>query len=59
MGVQPKTEQFLISARPDLIDARENWLKSLKNTRRLATNTLEAYERDTTAIFPVPDWPSG
>ncbi|HMF68586.1 MAG TPA: site-specific integrase, partial [Phyllobacterium sp.] len=51
MGVQPQTELFLVSARPDLIDARENWLKSLKNTRRLAANTLEAYERDTRQFF--------
>ena len=51
MGVQPQTEQFLVSARADLIDARENWLKSLKNTRRLAANTLEAYERDTRQFF--------
>jgi integrase/recombinase XerC len=51
MGVQPQTEQFLVSARADLIDARENWLKSLKNTRRLAVNTLEAYERDTRQFF--------
>ena len=51
MGAQPQTEEFLVSARADLIDARENWLKSLKNTRRLAANTLEAYERDTRQFF--------
>jgi integrase/recombinase XerC len=51
MGVRPQTEQFLVSAKADLIDARENWLKSLKNTRRLAVNTLEAYERDTRQFF--------
>ncbi|MBA8877950.1 tyrosine recombinase XerC [Phyllobacterium myrsinacearum] len=51
MVVQPQNTEFLVSARPDLIAAREEWLKSLKNTRRLATNTLEAYERDTRQFF--------
>lgn len=51
MGVRPQTEQFLVSARADLIDAREDWLDTLKNTRRLAANTLEAYERDTRQFF--------
>ncbi|QND51134.1 tyrosine recombinase XerC [Phyllobacterium sp. 628] len=51
MVVQPQSAEFLVSARPDLIAAREEWLKSLKNTRRLAANTLEAYERDTRQFF--------
>jgi len=51
MGAQPKGEEFLVSARPDLIDARESWLNSLRHTRRLAANTLEAYERDTRQFF--------
>ncbi len=51
MVVQPQNAEFLVSARPDLIAAREEWLKSLKNTRRLAANTLEAYERDTRQFF--------
>ncbi|MGO4447928.1 tyrosine recombinase XerC [Phyllobacterium sp. TAF24] len=51
MVVQPQSAEFLVSARPDLITAREEWLKSLKNTRRLAANTLEAYERDTRQFF--------
>ncbi|KXF79291.1 recombinase XerC [Paramesorhizobium deserti] len=42
----PATE-FLVPARADLLAAREEWLNSLKNTRRLSENTLEAYERDT------------
>ncbi|MCO4317387.1 tyrosine recombinase XerC [Phyllobacterium sp. 21LDTY02-6] len=51
MGTQSQAGEFLVSARADLIDAREEWLKSLKNTRRLAANTLEAYERDTRQFF--------
>ncbi|RZS82392.1 tyrosine recombinase XerC subunit [Phyllobacterium myrsinacearum] len=51
MAAQPQNAEFLVSARPDLIAAREEWLRSLKNTRRLAANTLEAYERDTRQFF--------
>jgi integrase/recombinase XerC len=40
-------QEFLISARPDLQDARQAWLKALAGERRLATETVEAYERDT------------
>lgn len=40
-------EEFLISARPDLQQARAQWLASLQFERRLAENTVEAYERDT------------
>ncbi len=40
-------ERFLISARPDLQAARENWLKMLARERRLSPETVEAYERDT------------
>src|SRR5690606_22819694 len=39
--------EFLIPARADLAAAREEWLKTLKDARRLSENTLEAYERDT------------
>ena len=41
------SEEFLVSARPDLQTARAEWLASLKDERRLARLTLEAYERDT------------
>jgi len=40
-------QEFLISARPDLADARQNWLKALASERRLSKQTVEAYERDT------------
>src|SRR5690606_19870610 len=39
--------EILIPARADLMAAREEWLKTLKDMRRLSDNTLEAYERDT------------
>lgn len=39
--------EILIPARPDLAAAREEWLKTLKDTRRLSANTITAYERDT------------
>lgn len=39
--------EFLLTARPDLADARALWLKRLVGERRLAQNTVEAYERDT------------
>ncbi len=42
----PNTEQFLISAKPDLQAAREGWLKSLGSERRLSALTVDAYERD-------------
>jgi len=41
------SEEFLVAARPDLQQARSEWLSSLQNERRLAQNTVEAYERDT------------
>lgn len=41
------SEEFLVSARPDLQKARAEWLSSLQHERRLAENTVEAYERDT------------
>lgn len=41
------TEEFLISARPDLLAARKAWLDSLALERRLSPLTVEAYERDT------------
>jgi len=37
----------LIIAAPDLLRERTSWLESLAGERRLAANTLEAYERDT------------
>lgn len=47
MNTSVKSQEFLIPARADLAAAREEWLKSLKDTRRLSENTLESYERDT------------
>jgi len=44
-------QQFLISARPDLQQARENWLTALAGERRLSALTVEAYERDTRQFF--------
>jgi len=44
-------QQFLISARPDLQQARESWLKALAGERRLSALTVEAYERDTRQFF--------
>ncbi|MBN9251710.1 MAG: tyrosine recombinase XerC [Mesorhizobium sp.] len=40
-------EPFLISAKPDLQDARQRWLSMLAGERRLSELTVEAYERDT------------
>lgn len=40
-------QEFLIPAKPDLQQAREDWLKSLASERRVAALTVEAYERDT------------
>ncbi len=37
----------LVIAAPDLMKERQRWLESLAGERRLADNTLEAYERDT------------
>lgn len=47
MSTVSKSQEFLIPARADLQAAREEWLKSLSETRRLSDNTLQAYERDT------------
>lgn len=44
-------EEFLVNARSDLIAARNDWLSTLGNERRLAALTLEAYERDTRQFF--------
>ncbi|WP_223477453.1 tyrosine recombinase XerC [Oricola indica] len=38
---------LLVNAKPDLAAARRAWLEQLKGERRLASKTLEAYERDT------------
>ncbi|MGK6313254.1 tyrosine recombinase XerC [Neorhizobium sp. DT-125] len=39
--------ELLIIAAPDLVEKRREWLESLASERRLAENTLDAYERDT------------
>lgn len=51
MNAPAVAPEFLISARPDLLAARQQWLDSLKNARRLSDNTVEAYERDTRQFF--------
>lgn len=40
------TQEFLISAAPDLQAAHQAWLASLARERRLSPLTVEAYERD-------------
>ena len=40
-------QEFLVSARSDLAEARNAWLASLARERRLSALTVEAYERDT------------
>ncbi|RUM96221.1 tyrosine recombinase XerC [Pseudaminobacter arsenicus] len=44
-------QEFLISVKPDLQSARENWLKMLATERRVSALTVEAYERDTRQFF--------
>nr|WP_185969970.1 tyrosine recombinase XerC [Rhizobium straminoryzae] len=39
--------EILIPASPELMEKRRQWLESLHSERRLAANTLDAYERDT------------
>ncbi|MGN7294908.1 tyrosine recombinase XerC [Rhizobium sp. SAFR-030] len=39
--------EILILAGPDLLEQRRQWLDQLSGERRLAANTLQAYERDT------------
>lgn len=39
-------QEFLITARPDLAKARQDWLAQLGSERRLSAATVEAYERD-------------
>lgn len=39
--------EILIMATPELLEKRREWLASLSGERRLAENTLNAYERDT------------
>ena len=41
------SEAHLVICAPDLAQARQSWLSHLAGERRLAANTLEAYERDT------------
>ena len=38
--------EILIPAAPCLLDARAHWLEHLRSEKRLATKTLDAYERD-------------
>jgi integrase/recombinase XerC len=40
-------QEFLVSAKADLQAARQEWLASLAKERRLSSETVEAYERDT------------
>lgn len=40
-------QEFLISAKADLQQARQDWLAALAKERRLSPETVEAYERDT------------
>lgn len=40
-------QEFLISAKTDLQNARQEWLNALARERRLSALTVEAYERDT------------
>ena len=40
-------QEFLVSAKADLQNARQEWLNALARERRLAALTIEAYERDT------------
>ena len=39
--------EFIVTAKPDLAAARRQWLDSLAAERRMASLTVEAYERDT------------
>ncbi|PZO81864.1 MAG: recombinase XerC [Mesorhizobium amorphae] len=39
--------EFLVAAKPDLMKAREAWLRMLARERRMSALTVEAYERDT------------
>ena len=39
-------QEFLVSAKPDLQKARQDWLTALAKQRRLSAETVEAYERD-------------
>lgn len=39
--------EFLVSAKADLRDARQQWLAMLAGERRLSALTVDAYERDT------------
>ncbi|WP_159586230.1 tyrosine recombinase XerC [Chelativorans xinjiangense] len=45
------SEEFLVSAKPDLQRARAAWLTALSQERRLARLTVEAYERDTRQLL--------
>jgi integrase/recombinase XerC len=44
-------QEFLVSAQPDLMEARNAWLAVLAREKRLAGLTVEAYERDTRQFF--------
>jgi integrase/recombinase XerC len=43
--------EFLVAAKPDLMEARNAWLGVLSREKRLAGLTVEAYERDTRQFF--------
>ncbi|MCO6051123.1 tyrosine recombinase XerC [Mesorhizobium sp. RP14(2022)] len=40
-------QEFLVSAKPDLAQARDAWLRTLARERRMSPLTVDAYERDT------------
>ena len=44
-------QEFLVAAKPDLMEARNAWLGMLAREKRLAALTVEAYERDTRQFF--------
>lgn len=46
IAVMRKSSQFLVYAAPCLLKALDLWADHLKSERRLATKTLEAYQRD-------------
>lgn len=50
-GTTSPAQEFLIIAAPDLNQARIEWLAELRNSRRLAAHTLDAYERDTRQLM--------
>ncbi|WP_418136054.1 tyrosine recombinase XerC [Agrobacterium sp. El2ro-1b] len=45
--MERRVTEILTFAEPDLLNERQSWLATLAGERRLADNTVEAYERDT------------